>query len=48
MNASRNIALLGRSQLSRLFVNAPNVASDEAMPTGLVDGSYKSTPFRGG
>ena len=48
LNASRNIALLGRSQLSRLFVNAPDVASDEAMPTGLVDDSYKPTPFRGG
>ena len=48
LNASRNIALLGRSKLSRLFVNAPNVASDESMPTGMVDDSYKPTPLGGG
>ena len=48
LNASRNIALLGRSQLSRLFVNAPNVAPDEPIPTGMVDDSYKPTPLRDG
>jgi len=32
----------------RLFVNAPNVAPGEAIPTGMVDDSYKPTPSRGG
>jgi IS605 OrfB family transposase len=43
LNASRNIGVLGKSEYLRLFVNEPNVTSDEALPTGIVDGSYKST-----
>ena len=41
LNASRNIGVLGKSEYLRLFVNEPNVASGEASPTGIVDGSYK-------
>lgn len=41
LNASRNIALLGMSQLSRLPINEPNVASDEPIPTGIMDDSCK-------
>ena len=41
LNASRNIGVLGKSEYLRLFVNKPNVASGEALPTGIVDGSYK-------
>ena len=48
LNASRNIALLGTSQLSRLLINEPNVAPDESIPTGVVDDSYKPTSFRSG
>jgi IS605 OrfB family transposase len=43
LNASRNIGVLGKSEYLRLFVNEPNVASDESMPTGVVDDSYKPT-----
>jgi len=48
LNASRNIGALGMSEHLRLFVNEPNVASDEPMPTGVVDDGYKPTLFRGG
>ena len=48
LNASRNIGMLGRSEYLRLYVNQPIVASSETMPTGMVDDSYKPTPFRGG
>ena len=48
LNASRNIDVLGRSEYVRLFVNEPNVASNEAVPTGKVDGSYKPPLSRGG
>jgi IS605 OrfB family transposase len=41
LNASRNIGVLGKSEYLRFFVNEPNVASSEASPTGVVDGSYK-------
>ncbi len=41
LNASRNIGVLGKSEYLRLFVNEPNVASGEASPTDVVDGSYK-------
>lgn len=41
LNASRNIGVIGKSEYLRLNVNQPIVASDEAMPTGMVDGSYK-------
>jgi putative transposase len=41
LNASRNIEVLGMSERLRLFVNEPIVASSEASPTGVVDGSYK-------
>jgi IS605 OrfB family transposase len=44
LNASRNIEVLGRSEYLRLFVNEPIVASGEASPTGVVDGSYKPRP----
>lgn len=43
LNASRNIGVLGKSEYLRFFVNEPNVASGEALPTGMVDGSYKPT-----
>ncbi len=48
LNASRNIALLGMSQLSRLPVNEPIVASNETIPTGMVDDSYKPTSSEAG
>ena len=41
LNASRNIGVLGKSEYLRLFVNEPNVASNETAPTGAMDGSYK-------
>ncbi|OGD45716.1 hypothetical protein A3K70_00125 [Candidatus Bathyarchaeota archaeon RBG_16_48_13] len=41
LNASRNIGVLGKSEHLRLFVNEPIVASNEASPAGIVDGSYK-------
>ena len=41
LNASRNIEVLGRSECLRLCVNEPIVASGEASPTEVVDGSYK-------
>ena len=41
LNASRNIGVLGMSEYLRLFVNEPNAASNETVPTGKVDGSYK-------
>ncbi len=41
LNASRNIGVLGKSEYLRLCVNEPNVASDESMPMGVVDDSYK-------
>jgi transposase len=41
LNASRNIGVLGMSEYLRLFVNEPNVASNETMPTGTMGGSYK-------
>lgn len=41
LNASRNIGVLGMSEYLRLFVNEPNVASNEIVPTGTMDGSYK-------
>ena len=43
LNASRNIGVLGKSEYLRLFVNEPNVASNEASPTDVADGSYKPT-----
>ena len=33
--------MLGMSEYLRLFVNEPNVASNEIVPTGTMDGSYK-------
>ena len=47
LNASRNIEVLGKSEYLRLFVNEPIVASGEASPTGVVDGSYKPYPSSG-
>ncbi len=44
LNASRNIEVLGKSEYLRFFVNEPIVASGEASPTGVVDGSYKPRP----
>jgi len=41
LNASRNIGVLGKSEYLRLFVNEPNVASGEIVPTGTTDGSCK-------
>jgi IS605 OrfB family transposase len=41
LNASRNIGVLGKSEYLRLFVNEPNVASNETVPTGAMDGSCK-------
>jgi len=41
LNASRNIGVLGKSEYLRFFVNEPNVASNETVPTGAMDGSYK-------
>ena len=43
LNASRNIGVLGKSEYLRFFVNEPNVASSEASPTDVADGSYKPT-----
>ena len=48
LNASRNIGMRGMSEYLRLFVNEPNVASDEPMSTDMVDDSSKPTLFRGG
>jgi len=48
LNASRNIEVLGKSEYLRLFVNEPIVASNEASPTGLADGSYKPPNLLGG
>jgi putative transposase len=47
LNASRNIEVLGKSEYLRLFVNEPIVASNEASPTEVVDGSYKLPLSRG-
>ncbi len=48
LNASRNIGVLGKSDYLRLFVNEPNVASDEFTPMGVLDDSYKlATPIVG-
>jgi len=41
LNASRNIANLGKSEISRLYVNQPIVASDETKK--VVKDSYKPT-----
>lgn len=41
LNASRNIGVLGKSEYLRLCVNQPIVASDESVPTGMMDGSCK-------
>ncbi|MBE3116769.1 IS200/IS605 family element transposase accessory protein TnpB [Candidatus Bathyarchaeota archaeon] len=41
LNASRNIGVLGKSEYLRFFVNEPNVASNETVPTGAMDGSCK-------
>ena len=39
LNAARNIAQLGKSEMGRLFVNEPNVTSEETI--GMVDDSCK-------
>jgi len=46
--ASRNIGVLGRSECIRFFVNKPIVALDEAVLTGMVDGSCKPPLSKGG
>jgi len=48
LNAARNIGVLGRSEYLRLCVNQPIVAPEESTPTGMVDDSYKPTPFTSG
>jgi len=48
LNGARNIEVLGKSECLRLFVNEPIVASDETLPTGIADGSYKPPLSRGG
>ena len=48
LNASRNIGIHGMSEYLRLFVNEPNVASGEALPTSIVNDSCKPIPFRSG
>jgi IS605 OrfB family transposase len=48
LNVSRKFEVLGKSEYLRLHVNEPNVASGEALSTGIVDGSYKPPNRLGG
>jgi IS605 OrfB family transposase len=48
LNAARNIGVLGRSEYLRLCVNEPIVASHDATPAGVADGSCKPPNSSGG
>jgi putative transposase len=48
LNAARNIGVLGRSEYLRLCVNEPIVASSDATPADVADGSCKLPNSLGG
>jgi putative transposase len=48
LNAARNIGVLGKSEYLRLCVNEPIVASNDATPAGVADGSCKPPNSLGG